>query len=127
MSDQHNRFENLQSDEERSVEESLMGSDTADFLESEDEAKVRVPGAEGDEDILAKDDQGVTDIVWLLAGGWRHTTLQADSTTPCQVVIHTTHTYTHQSPCIYALLISYTVHTSCIIHTTAAQHQSRVM
>jgi hypothetical protein len=60
MSDQHNRFENLQSDEERSVEESLMGSDTADFLESEDEAKVRVPGAEGDEDILAKDDQGVT-------------------------------------------------------------------
>ena len=60
MSGQHNRFENLQSDEERSVEESLMGSDTADILESEDEAKVRVPGAGGDEDIFAKDDQGVT-------------------------------------------------------------------
>lgn len=61
MSDQrHNQYENLQSDEERSVESSEMGSDTADFLASEDEARIRIPGAESDVDILDKDDTGVT-------------------------------------------------------------------
>ena len=55
MSDQHNIYDNLRDDEERSMEESEMGDSTADFLASEDgdgEVVVRVVATTGADEIL---------------------------------------------------------------------------
>ena len=59
MSDQHNIYDNLREDEERSEEGSVMGSDTADFF-VDDEAPIRTPGTADVTDILVNTDSDVS-------------------------------------------------------------------
>ena len=59
MSDQHNIYDNLREDEERSEEGSVMGSDTADFF-VDDEAPIRTPGTADVTDILVNNDNDVS-------------------------------------------------------------------
>jgi hypothetical protein len=62
MSDQHNIYDNLREDEERSEEGSVMGSDTADFF-VDDEAPIRTPGTADVTDILVNTDSDVSSFL----------------------------------------------------------------